>query len=194
MVIGSWSLDRRWQRVRRPLAVAFIAVGGLLLWGRDHTPLETIPTVVAVADISTGQVVGSGDVEVVAWPSDSRPPPAARDPAAIVGRRAAAAMRTGEPLTEQRVIGSSLLAITGPESVALALPSEPLSASGLVRPGDRVDVVGSDAGVPRTLVTAAPVLSVSPDAGTVIAVPARAAATVVAAIAADAIALVLAPS
>jgi Flp pilus assembly protein CpaB len=192
MVFSSWSLDRRWQRVRRPLAVALIAVGAVMLWARDHAPATTVPTVVAQADIAAGDVVGAGDVAVVAWPADSRPPPATADPAAIVGRRAASAIISGEPLTPQRVTGPSSLATAGAGAVALALPVDPLSASGLVRPGDRVDVVGGGSGTPRTLVTGAPVLTVNQEVGTVIAVPTQAAPAVVAAVAADAVALVLA--
>ena len=192
MVVSSWSLDRRWQRVRRPLAVALIAAGALMMWGRENAPVPTIPTVVATADVAAGEVVGPDDVDVTQWPAASRPPPASSDPATIVGRRAAAAIRSGEPLTEQRVMGPSLLAATGPNAVAVALPSDPLAASGLVRPGDRVDVVGEVSGTVRTLVTAAPVLTVSTETGTVVAVPSDAAPALVAAVAADAIALVLA--
>lgn len=192
MVFSSWSLDRRWQRVRRPLAVALIAVGAVMLWARDHAPVTTVPTVVAQADIAAGDVVGAGDVAVVAWPADSRPPPATGDPEDIVGRRATATIRSGEPLTPQRVIGASSLTAAGAGAVALALPVDPLSASGLVRPGDRVDVVGGGSGTARTLVTGAAVLTVNQEMGTVVAVPAHAAPAVVAAVAADAVALVLA--
>lgn len=189
MVITSWSLDRRWQRIRRPLAVLLIGVGALLLWSREHAPITTLPTVVATADVAVGDVVGPDDVEVVAWPAESRPPPAAADPATITGRRAASAIRAGEPLTDQRVIGPSLLATAGADSVAVSLPADPLSASGLVRPGDRVDVIGGRGAV---LVSGAPVLTVSQETGTVLAVPASVAPNVVSAAGADAIALVLA--
>lgn len=189
MVITSWSLNRRWQRIRRPLAVLLIGVGALLLWGRDHAPVATLPTVVATDDVAVGDIVGPDDVEVVAWPAKSRPPPAAADPAMITGRRAASAIRAGEPLTDQRVIGPSLLTMAGADAVAVSVPADPLSASGLVRPGDRVDVI---AGRGTVLVSGAPVLTVGQETGTVLAVPASAAPNVVAAVGTDAIALVLA--
>lgn len=192
MVINSWSLNRRWQRLRRPVAVGLIAIGGLLLWGRENAPRATVPTLVARTDLSAGEVVGPDDVEVAAWPQDSRPPPVAADPGPVVGRRAACAIRAGEPLTAERVVGASLLQATGPDAVAVALPAEPLAQSGLVRPGDRVSVVGGGSGPARILADSAPVLTVDQEVGTVVAVPSSAAPTIVAAAAADAIALVLA--
>jgi Flp pilus assembly protein CpaB len=192
MVISSWSLNRRWQRLRRPLAVALIAVGGFLIWVRGNAPVTTIPTVVALAEVAAGDTVEPSDVHVVQWPADTHPPPAATDTTGIVGRRAAAAIRAGEPLTEQRVLGPSLLAASGAHLVAVALPLDPLSCSGLVRPGDRVHLVGRAGTGPRTLVRDAPVLTVSTQTGAVVAVPDTSAAVVVEAAALDAIALVLA--
>ncbi|MFN8184246.1 MAG: SAF domain-containing protein [Candidatus Nanopelagicales bacterium] len=193
MVISSWRLQRRWRRLQRPVAMVLIAVGGFLLWVRSTTPPVTTPTVVAVADVAAGEVVDAADVTVVAWPTDSHPPPAAASTEAIVGRRATAAIRAGEPLTDQRVVGPSLLARAGPDAVAVALPADPLSGSGLVRAGDRVNLVGrTQTGTTRTLATAAPVLSVAEKTGAVVAVPAAAAADIVEAAATDAIAMVLA--
>ena len=192
MVIDSWSLNRRWQRLRRPVAVGLIALGGVLMWSREHGPSVTVPTLVARADLAAGDMVEPDDVEVVAWPEDSRPQPVAADPGPIVGRRAACAIRAGEPLTTERVVGSSLLAATGPDAVAVALPADPLAESGLVRPGDRVNVVGAGSGTARVLADAAPVLTVDQEAATVVAVPSTAAPTIVAAAAAGSIALVLA--
>ena len=45
-------------------------------------------------------------------------------------------------LTDQRVVGPSVLAGAGPGQVAVALSPDPLTSSGVIRPGDRVNLVG----------------------------------------------------
>ena len=193
MVIDSWRLQRRWRRLQRPLAAVLVAVGGFLLWAQVNAPTPTMPTVVAVSDVAAGEIVQAEDVQVVAWPADSHPPPAAASAEAIVGRRATAMIRSGEPLTEQRVVGPSVLAGAGPDAVAVSLPADRWSGSGLIRPGDLVNVVGQTDGGPRTLAAAAPVLTLSPESGAVVAVPGSAAPAVVAAAATDSVAMVLVP-
>jgi pilus assembly protein CpaB len=189
VIVDSWSLQRRWRRLQRPLGMLLVVVGAGLLWAREHAPQPTVATVVAVADVAVGEVVDAADVRLVGWPADSRPPPAASDTAGIVGRRAAATIRSGEPLTAQRVVGPGALA--GPQQVAVAIPEDPLAGSGLVRPGDLVNLVGRTEAGPRTLVTGASVLTLIDDSGAVLAVPADAAATVVQSAATDSIAMVL---
>ncbi|HQR79876.1 MAG TPA: SAF domain-containing protein [Actinomycetota bacterium] len=194
MVIDSWQLQRRWMRLQRPLAAALILIGGLLLWARDNVGAGSVPAVVARQDVPAGSVVQPQDVQVVAWPADSHPPPAAASLDQIVGRRATSAITTGEPLTPQRVAGPGALAELGTDRVAVALPADPMASSGLVRPGDSVTLVGQSPTGPRTLTTAAAVLTVSAESGTIVAVPASAAASVVAAAATDSIAMVLLPA
>jgi pilus assembly protein CpaB len=191
MVIESWRLQRRWRRLQRPVAAVLIALGGAGLWLRSNGPIATVPILVAVADVAAGEIVGAEDVAVVAWPADTQPPPAQGSPDLIVGRRATAAIRSGEALTAQRVVGPQALGEVGPDHVAVALPTDGLSASGLVRPGDRVNLVGrTDAG-PRTLVSGASVLTLTAETGAVVAVPAASAPAVVQAAATDSIAMVL---
>jgi Flp pilus assembly protein CpaB len=191
MVIDSWRLQRRWRRLQRPVAAVLIALGGAGLWLRSSGPIATVPVLVAVADVPAGAIVGAEDVAVVAWPADTHPPPAQGSPDLIVGRRATAAIRSGEALTAQRVVGPDSLRDVGPDHVAVALPPDALSASGLVRPGDRVNLVGrTDAG-PRTLAAGASVLTLAAEKGAVVAVPAAAAPSVVQAAATDSISMVL---
>ena len=191
MAWDSWRLQRRWRRLQRPVALTLIAGGGLLLWARHNVPQPTVPTAVALADMPIGHVIGADEVEVVAWPADSRPAAAARSTDALVGRRTTSPVRVGEPLTDSRAVGPSTLADLGPGSVAVALPEEPLSSAGLIRPGDRVDIVGRSQIGSRTLVSAATVLTVADDAGPIVAVPATSAAQVVQAAATDSAAVVL---
>lgn len=173
------------------MAAVCIAIGGFLLWAHDNAPPATVPTVVATADVPAGGVVSDTDVQVVGWPAQSRPAPAASSVDMIVGRRASAPIRAGEPLTELRVVGQSLLADGGPDRVAIALTEDPLASSGLIRPGDLVNLVGQTDAGPRTLVTAAQVLTLRDGVGAVLAVPGSAAAAVAQAAATDSIAMVL---
>lgn len=128
---------------------------------------------------------------MVAWPADSRPAAAAGSVTPLLGRRTTAGVRAGEPLTELRVVGPSTLSQLGPDVVAVALPEEPVSGAGLVRPGDTVDVVGRSQIGARTLVSAATVLAVTEADEPIVAVPSTAAAQVVQAAATDSAAVVL---
>ncbi|MEZ5119431.1 MAG: SAF domain-containing protein [Candidatus Nanopelagicales bacterium] len=191
MAIDSWRLQRRWRRIQRPLAASLIVVGGLLVWAQQHGPVPTVATVVAKVDMPAGHIVGASDVQVVGWPADGHPAPAASSPETILGRRATAPIKAGEPLTDLRVVGPSVLAATGPGLVAIALNPDPLTVSGVIRPGDRVNLVGQTDAGPRTLVQGASVLTLTEESGTVLAVPGTSAAAVMQASATDSIAMVL---
>lgn len=190
MVINSWSLHRRWQRLQRPLAVVLVAVGGFLLWAQDNAPPAAAPTVVAVADVPAGQRIEPSDVEVVQWPIAHRPSTAADSADDLIGRSATAAISAGEPLTAARVAGPTALAGAGAGMVAVLLPEDAMTRSGLIRPGDKVNVVGQSQAGPRTLVTGATVLSIT-DQGIIAAIPATSAGPVVQAAATKSAAVVL---
>ena len=191
MVIETWRLQRRWRRLQRPLGVTLICIAVVLIWIRTSAPVPSTPTVVAVSDVAAGEVIGASDLAVVEWPDSTRPAPAASATEVLVGRRATSAIRAGEPLTALRGLGPEAVDAGGPGRVAVSLPPEALTTSGLVRPGDRVGLVGrTDAG-PRTLVDDGVVLTVDTQTGTVVAVPADAAPAVVQAAATESVALVL---
>lgn len=176
------------------MAGALISIGLLLVWARTSGPVPSTPTVVAVADVAAGETIEGHDLAVVDWPDTTRPAPAATTVDALVGRRATAAIRAGEPLTPLRALAPGTVSADGPGRVAVSLPPEALSASGLVRPGDRVGLVGrTDAG-PRTLVDDGTVLTVDTELGTVVSVPLAAAPGVVQAASTRSIAIVLAGS
>lgn len=191
MLISTWSLQRRWQRLQRPVALILLTSAALMLWGRSHTDTPTEPTVVAARDVPAGQVVSAEDVTVAAWPGSVRPSAALADPGEILGRRASAALTAGEPLTALRVVGPASLAAAGPDQVAVLLPDDPLAGAGMLHPGDSVDVVGLSQDVARTLVSAASVLTVTEESGLVLAVPAAQAPAVAQAAGSGSVAAVL---
>ncbi len=191
MVVDSWRLQRRWRRLQRPVAGLLIGTGALFMWAQRNAPSSTVATAVATADVPAGRIVAASDVTLMAWPQDSRPAAASGTLDEIVGRRATAPIRAGEPLTTGRVVGPGLLAASGAGQVGVAIPPNPLTSSGLIRPGDHVDLVGRTQTGARTLVAAALVLTLTEESGTVLAVPAGSAASVVQAAATDSIAMVL---
>lgn len=191
MVISTWSLQRRWQRLQRPLALILLTGGALLLWGDSAAVTPTAPTLVAARGVPAGQVLTSADVTVVDWPADLRPPATAASPDQVVNRRTTSALTAGEPVTAQRVVGPSALSAAGDGLVAVLLPEDPLAASGTVHAGDRVDVIGRTREAARTLVSGALVLSVTQEAGLIVAVPATSAVPVVEAAGSHSVAAVL---
>jgi Flp pilus assembly protein CpaB len=105
-------------------------------------PVPTVAVVVAARDLGMGTPLSPADVL-------SRPLPAAVVPDgvlasvdSVVGRMLAGPVRRGEPLTDARLVGPSLLARAGLGPGVVATPvrlADPGTAA-LLRPGDRVDL------------------------------------------------------
>lgn len=162
-----------------------------MLWAQKNAPPATGPAVVALTEVPAGQTLTEADVEVRQWPLAHRPPAAARSPDEIVGRVATSAISAGEPLTAARVAGPGALDQLGGDNVAVTITEDPLAKSGLVRAGDRVNVVGQSEAGPRTLVNSATVLAISDEDAVIVAVPATSAGAVVQAAATRSAAVVL---
>jgi pilus assembly protein CpaB len=72
------------------------------------------------------------------------PAGASRRAAGLIGRTAAGAVRRGETLTDARIVGPGLTAGLRPgESAAVPVRLADPDAAALIRPGDRVDVLGT---------------------------------------------------
>jgi pilus assembly protein CpaB len=136
---------------RRALAVGLLLTAVVLALAPDRSAVgppavapEGTPVVVAGRDLAAGSKVSARDVRVVAMPSALVPSGAARQPHAVVGRVVAGALRRGETVTDARLVGPGLTAGLDPREYA-AVPvrlADP-EAAALVRPGDRVDVLGA---------------------------------------------------
>ncbi|HST66522.1 MAG TPA: Flp pilus assembly protein CpaB [Mycobacteriales bacterium] len=106
-------------------------------------PPET-DVVVAVRDLAAGTVLAAADLRTVAMPAGLVPAGVVGRPSVLVGRIAAGAIRRGETVTDARVVGPGLTAGLGPgESAAVPVRLADADAAALVRPGDRVDVLGT---------------------------------------------------
>jgi len=104
------------------------------------TPPPQVRVLVAAHDLPAGAVIAADDVRGVGFAPGSVPEGVARDPA---GRTLAAPMRAGEPLTDVRLVGPALAdGYPGLTAVPVRLPDPGMA--GLLRVGDRVDLISAD--------------------------------------------------
>lgn len=121
----------------------------------------------AARDLPSGTVLTVEDLRRTAFSPGSVPEAATRDLADLVGRTLATPLGSGEPATTTRLLGGSLLAgYPGRVAVPLRIPDP--DVVGMLRVGDRVDVVASDPQgrrSPERLLAGAPVLVVPAASG-----------------------------
>ena len=159
-------LRRRLRRAvlarRRLLAALLVGVAALAALRATVEPTAPLtPVTVAAHDLPAGSVVGADDLAEVGFADGTAPTSAARDP---VGRVLAGPVAAGEALTEQRLVGPAL---TAPGRVAVPVRFPDAAMAGLLRVGDRIDLVATDAqsGGARTVAAGVPVLALpAPDA------------------------------
>jgi Flp pilus assembly protein CpaB len=131
------------------LAGALGLVAALVSLGAGSAP-PPVTVVVARAQLGTGllidQATAVAALSTVPVPASAALPGMLRDPGEAVGRRIAAPVAAGEPVT-QAALGGVPGAGPGPLAVGERAVAVPLSAAGAaaagVRPGTRVDVVAS---------------------------------------------------
>jgi pilus assembly protein CpaB len=169
------------RRPRSPVAAlrrataGLLALGALLLALRPEPPaagssVATASVVLAAADLGPGTVLQADDLRVARFPRALAPAGAARDPTVLAGRVLAAAVRTAEPVTDVRLVGGGLTELLPPGQVAAAVRPADLAVAGLVRPGDRVDVLAAGAAAPTGDAGPAGAVQVA-EAALVLAVP-----------------------
>lgn len=153
---------KAWRRrvLRRSLAAlcAGAAVLGLVGVARSPERGRLVAVVVAARPLAVGEVATPDAVRTVLYPADLVPDDAAHQPAQVLGRPVTAALSAGEPVTTRRVRPDSVLAGQPMDLVAFHVTIPDARAVSMVRPGDRIDLVGP-AGV---VAHSAPVLSVDP--------------------------------
>ncbi|MGH8824135.1 MAG: Flp pilus assembly protein CpaB [Jiangellaceae bacterium] len=156
----------------RRLLAAGLAAGAvaLALQAAEPRPVPTLPVLTAALDLPGGATLGPADVRVVDVPSAAVGAGVLGSPDAAVGRVLAGPVRSGEPLTDVRLVGPSLLAGWGDDLVATPVRVADPGVVGLIRPGDRVDLLAAPAsgGGEATVVAGrVPVLAVPvrPDQG-----------------------------
>jgi Flp pilus assembly protein CpaB len=103
-----------------------------------------VPVVVVTRDLAAGTTLTAADVGATGLPVAAVPAGAAREVRAVLGRVVAGPVRRGEPLTDARLLGPGLIAgLDAHESTAVPVRLADPDTAALVRPGDRVDVLGT---------------------------------------------------
>ena len=153
---------------RRRLAAGFLAIAVLAgLRALTPSPAPTVTVWAAAHDLGGGRPLAADDLVRLALPSAAVPSGALRSGTRVLGRLLAAPVRRGEPLTDVRLLGPSLLAAL-PEQGLVAIPirvADGSAAAAVVKPGDLVDVLATSdsaqgAGRPTTVASRVRVLTV----------------------------------
>lgn len=159
----SWA---RTATARRCAAGALTALA-VALFFRGDPDTELVPIVVAAHDLSPGSIVTDGDVRVAEFGAGLLPDGAVTTPADVIGKTVAGATRRGEAITDTRVLGPRLAAVSvgTTESRVVPLRLADAGVAELLREGDRVDVftaIDDAAPGPDMLAENAAVVLVSP--------------------------------
>lgn len=129
------------RRLLAALCAALAVVAGVRAVAAP--PPETVAVTVAARDLPAGAVLAPADLATVELPPDALPADLLGDP---TGRTLAGPVAQGEPLTGVRVVGAPLAeeALAGTDRLALPVRLPDAGAVGLLRVGDRVDLVATD--------------------------------------------------
>lgn len=153
----------RTAHVRRALAALLILLAAVLAL-RDRPAGAGSSVVVATRDLAPGHVLVDDDLRTVQ--RDFLPSGAVTGRGDAVGRTLAGAVRTGESLTDVRVVGPALAAVATGASGAISVPVRLADAdvAELLHAGDSVDVVavGEKHGTASVIARGAMVLAVPP--------------------------------
>jgi Flp pilus assembly protein CpaB len=135
---------------RRVLAAALLLVAVVVALHPDppSAALGAQPagmTVVAAArDLPAGTILAVADLRTISLPPGVVPTGTAQQVRTLLGRTVAGPVRRGEVVTDARLVGPELTAGLGPqESAAAPVRLADAEAAAIVRPGDRVDVLGT---------------------------------------------------
>jgi pilus assembly protein CpaB len=153
----------------RQVAAGVLACLALLLALRPPPPAvgaldaaATVPVVVAAADLPAGAVLGTGDLVVARLPADAAPAGVVTDPPQLAGAVLASPLRTGEPVTDVRVVGPGLWSAVPAGQVAAPVRLADLAVATLLRAGDRVDVLAAGEGPDAQVVAAGALVLTAP--------------------------------
>lgn len=137
-----------WARrpLARRIAAAVLALLAVALFFRGDPHSDRSQVVVAARDLQPGRVVVADDVTLTDYRADVRPDGAVAALDAIVGKTVAGATRRGEPITDARVLGPRLAAVSTGTADSRVVPLRLADAgvAELLREGDRVDVFTAD--------------------------------------------------
>lgn len=143
----------RTATVRKIAAVA-LATLGVVLFFRGDPATDTVAVVVSSRDLTPGQVIADSDVEIREIDSKQLPEGVVSDTDLVVGRTVAGPIRSGETVTDVRVLSPRLAGLSVGTDDARIVPVRLADAAvaDMLRSGDVVDVltVGPDTSRPDT--------------------------------------------
>lgn len=139
------------------LSLVLALVAGVMIFNWTNRPVvapvattsDTVPVVVAKADMKRGVKLTKEMVQVRNFTTDSRPSGAFSEPEKLVGRVLSVGVGANEAVTaiklaDESVMGGGVSALVEPGKRAMAVKgNEVMGLAGFVRPGDRVDVIVS---------------------------------------------------
>jgi Flp pilus assembly protein CpaB len=147
----SWSTGR-WPRlrgrpallIRRVLAAILLLAAGVLAVKPGVAKSDSAsPAIISARDIAAGTVLRPADIHIVSLPDAVRPVGTLSTIESAAGRLLAGAARSGEPITDARLVGTSA-AIPSSGDLGKSIVPVRLADTGiatLLHPGERVDVV-----------------------------------------------------
>ncbi|HEY3261929.1 MAG TPA: SAF domain-containing protein [Pseudonocardiaceae bacterium] len=155
---GGWS---RPVVLRRVLAAVLVLLAAALAL-RPQPGTATV--IVAAHDLAPGHTLTAADVVARPVPAGFVPAGALTEPSGVDGRVLAGAARSGETITDVRLLGADLVRLLAPDGGSATVPirlSDP-DVAGLLAPGSTVDVVsvGERDGKATVLAERATVLAV----------------------------------
>lgn len=156
--------------LRRVAAAALLLLAGILvLRSETGAAVDEVPVLVAAHDLAPGSSLRPDDVSVRRIPSELAPEGALREPGDVEGRVLAGAARSGETITDVRLVGAALTDIATGRDEHAAVPirlADPAVAD-LLYPGRKVDVIAAAtrSGDADVLAERVPVVAVRPAEG-----------------------------
>jgi len=156
----------RTVRARRIAAGGLVILAGIAALRPDPDDARR-DVIVAAHDLTPGTSLTADDVRVISRAATSLPEGALTGLSTVIGATLAGPTRSGEVLTDARVLGPRLAGLTaGPNSRIVPLHLADGAVLDLIRPGDVVDVLGALSAAteaePRMVATNAVVVLVSP--------------------------------
>jgi pilus assembly protein CpaB len=135
------------RRYRRLIGAAMVTVALALVVSKlAPKPAATTAILVAAHDLPAGEVLTAADLHVIDVPPATVPSGAATDVGAVVGNQLSGPLRRNEPLTDVR-LNDGLLRRPAPGLVSAPVRLADSQAAGLLRPGQRIDVLAASTAV-----------------------------------------------
>jgi Flp pilus assembly protein CpaB len=133
---------RRTVLARRRVLAALFTAGAVAagVHAVAGPPPPTVGVTTAARDLPAGTVLGADDVRQVDVPPDTVPEGVVDD---ATGQTLAAPLRSGEPVTDVRLVGAPL-ASAHPDLTAMPVRLPDPGSAGLLEAGDRIDLVATD--------------------------------------------------